>query len=372
MVSNKTFEKNWILELSEKFAKKHAKASPELIEKVTKAFHLLDLLSKNELKFIFKGGTSLLLLLKKVHRFSIDIDIIFEMEKNRDSINRIESVLNKVVEQSPVFEKYSLNERVESGIPKSHYRLTYKSAINSSREHHILLDILFEENHYEKTIQKPIDCEFIVSEDYTSYIVCPSPECILGDKLTAFAPTTTGIPYGKEKELEIIKQLFDIENLFDEIDNLKEIKNTFENFAFQELKYRNLKSLNYNDVLEDIFNTSIILCAQNSIHSNEYEYLKDGISKITDYIFSKKYGTPEATVSASKAAYLSQLLLNDSSEYENFNEKEDLSKWKVEEALEIKRSEEVHTWKIKNINNLRKISPEAYFYVYKALELKNR
>ena len=43
-------------------------------------------------------------------------------------------------------------------------------------------------------------------------------DCILGDKLTAFAPYTIGIPFGVDKELEIIKQLNDIACLFDELE----------------------------------------------------------------------------------------------------------------------------------------------------------
>ena len=43
---------------------------------------------------------------------------------------------------------------------------------------------------------------------------------ILGDKLTAFAPNTTGIPYeksGLSRAMEIIKQLYDIGNLFEQM-----------------------------------------------------------------------------------------------------------------------------------------------------------
>ena len=46
----------------------------------------------------------------------------------------------------------------------------------------------------------------------------PCLEDMLGDKLTAFAPNTTGIPYFKKQDsmsMEIIKQLYDIGNLFD-------------------------------------------------------------------------------------------------------------------------------------------------------------
>ena len=38
-----------------------------------------------------------------------------------------------------------------------------------------------------------------------------------GDKLTAFAPHTTGIKIDAEKELEIIKQMFDCATLLREI-----------------------------------------------------------------------------------------------------------------------------------------------------------
>ena len=70
----------------------------------------------------------------------------------------------------------------------------------------------------------------------------PSLEDILGDKLTAFASNTTGIPYFKSEHsmsMEIIKQLYDIGNLFDKVENLKIIKSTFSIFAKTELKYRN-------------------------------------------------------------------------------------------------------------------------------------
>ncbi|MBK7097825.1 MAG: hypothetical protein IPH58_05105 [Sphingobacteriales bacterium] len=46
----------------------------------------------------------------------------------------------------------------------------------------------------------------------------------MGDKLTAFAPNTTGIPYFKKDDsmsMEIIKQLYDIGNLFDAVTDIE-------------------------------------------------------------------------------------------------------------------------------------------------------
>ena len=51
---------------------------PLLIERTLFAFGLLEALTKVGLSFIFKGGTSLMLLLSRPMRLSTDIDIVVE------------------------------------------------------------------------------------------------------------------------------------------------------------------------------------------------------------------------------------------------------------------------------------------------------
>lgn len=367
MIATRTFESGWIKDLSLKFGE-GKRGNPELVEKVTKALHLLELLSQSELSFIFKGGTSLLLLLDKIHRFSIDIDIIVEKEKNEVTIKELEKIATELVEKSSVFYKWEEDERKTNDIPKSHYKFFYNSAVNPAQPHYILLDILLENNHYEQTLSKSIKCDFIDHVEPEVQVIMPTVECILGDKLTAFAPLTTGIPYERNKELEIIKQLFDIENLFDEVENLGIVKRTFSQFALQELRYRNQTEMTIENVLEDIFNTSLIICAQGSVCSVEFAKLQDGVNRITDFIFSKRYILRDAVISASKAAYLAQLILKGKSNVERFN-KVDMSDWKVDNAVNVRQD---GFWRIKNINNVKKSSPEAFFYIYKALELHNQ
>jgi hypothetical protein len=72
MILDKCFHRNWIEEKSILFGTKSKKSNPELIEKVIYALYLLQELSKANLDFVFKGGTSLLLILEKLHRFSIE------------------------------------------------------------------------------------------------------------------------------------------------------------------------------------------------------------------------------------------------------------------------------------------------------------
>ena len=78
MIGKNTFTKEWIETVSHQVGRGKKNADPGLIEKVTKALLLLEELAKSDLTFIFKGGTSLLLLLNRMHRFSIDIDIIVD------------------------------------------------------------------------------------------------------------------------------------------------------------------------------------------------------------------------------------------------------------------------------------------------------
>ena len=79
---------------------KKNKIDPTLCEKMIRALGLLEQLVLNKLDFVFKGGTSLILLIDNPQRFSIDIDINSEIDKNN-----LELTLNKVM-NSGIFKRY--------------------------------------------------------------------------------------------------------------------------------------------------------------------------------------------------------------------------------------------------------------------------
>ncbi len=54
MINETTYTKEWILKKSSQYVRGKKKADPTLIEKVTKALHLLEALAMTDLKFIFK------------------------------------------------------------------------------------------------------------------------------------------------------------------------------------------------------------------------------------------------------------------------------------------------------------------------------
>ena len=55
MIHETTYTKEWIVKKSTDYKRGKKKANPTLIEKVTKAFHLIEELAKTDLEFIFKG-----------------------------------------------------------------------------------------------------------------------------------------------------------------------------------------------------------------------------------------------------------------------------------------------------------------------------
>lgn len=76
MISKSSRTKEHINEIQKgKFRK-----DPALIEKLIFALTLLEELQESGLEFIFKGGTSLILLISKQNRFSTDIDIVVPVE----------------------------------------------------------------------------------------------------------------------------------------------------------------------------------------------------------------------------------------------------------------------------------------------------
>ena len=350
MIHANSFTIEWIKEMS----KINRKADPILIEKVIRAIYLLELLQNNGLNFIFKGGTSLMLMLSEPKRFSIDIDVIIE-----NKADNLSTIFNKIIESSDFIE-YKENERKSnSKIEKSHYKFYYSPVTSSlSGNEYILLDILFEKHHYGIHTQEiEISSPFIQTTESNLKVTIPIPEAILGDKLTAFAPNTTGIPYEKGKEIEIIKQLYDIGNLFDLIKKQEVVTEVFQQFAITELAYRNKNEHSVEDVLQDILQTSLLISTKGQSGIGNYTELQKGIQNIKNFIFSEIFQLEKAIVLASKSAYLSALIKYKSNDIHFFKNPLEIEDWIIETPQETK------------LNKLKKTNPEAFYYWYKACQL---
>lgn len=351
MIDKNKISIEWINQVS----KQNRKADKILVEKVIRALLLLEGLVIYNIPFVFKGGTALMLHLNSSKRLSIDIDIILS-----DKLEGLEDLLQAIVHEQG-FNRVELQHlSTNTKIKKEHYKFFYTPIHKSNKEEeYVLLDILFEEVGYTNVIEIPIQSSFVPVEAYAITVNVPCLEDMLGDKLTAFAPNTTGIPYFKRKDsmsMEIIKQLYDIGTLFDVATDLTIIKSTFIRFAATELAYRSIEGLTENDVLDDIFQTSLCIVTRGADGKGDFEQLQQGIRRIASFIFSESFHLEKAITLASKAAYISILIKFDADIIEKFENPKQLKDWKIGEEMNNK------------LNKLKKSNPEAFFYWYKIYE----
>jgi predicted nucleotidyltransferase component of viral defense system len=358
MINLNEISSQWLKQVS----KQHRNVDKILAEKAIRALLLLEGLAKQKLSFVFKGGTALMLHFNSAKRLSIDIDIILPNDADSYRNKDLESVLDAIIKEQGFLRKELQHRSTSSKIKKEHYKFFYTPLHKTNKdEEYVLLDILFEEVNYVNLISLPIQSDFVPHIDKPLSVNMPSLEDILGDKLTAFAPNTTGIPYfkkGGSMSMEIIKQLYDIGNLFDTATDLDTIKTTFYRFAKTEIDYRNSEGINENDVLEDIYQTALCIVSRGTDGKGDFEELQNGIGRISRFIFSESYHIEKAIAHASKAAYLSILIHLNAKKIAKFENPLQLKDWQIDEPLNNK------------LNKLKKSNPEAFFYWYKIYELK--
>ena len=362
MIKNKCFQDDWLDGF--KNQKRYNKIDKTILEKMIYALHLVEQLKLNGLDFTFKGGTSLLLLLKEGNRFSIDIDIISNADRDE-----LEKILNRVIDSSR-FTSCKLDETrsYQPGVPKAHYKFLFQSQKRGSGT--ILLDILLEESIYPEHTKIPVQTQWIET-DRDTLIKVPTIDAITGDKLTAFAPNTTGIPYFKGKDrqsfsMEICKQLFDLSKLFEHIKKMEVVATSFQKFAEKEINYRKNEDpkseLSPEKVLNDVIETGLIL-ANRGKGSNEeqknFRELQNGIKAFgTGFLMTGKFRIDEAISAAAKVSYLAAKILSaDYSRIEYYDGK------KIDDLLI-----EDKAWNV--LNRLKRLPDKsAFFYWYQTVEL---
>ena len=121
MISRDNYSEAHIREIQ-----KQSKADPVLIERTLYAFGLLEELEKVGLDFIFKGGTSLMLMLPEPRRLSTDIDIVVNPETD------IEKYIKEASEIFPFQEMHEQKRVGRNNIVKRHFKFTYNSPIRNS------------------------------------------------------------------------------------------------------------------------------------------------------------------------------------------------------------------------------------------------
>jgi len=226
-----------------------------------------------------------------------------------------------------------LQERhLNSQIEKAHYKFFFEPVYKTARaEEYVLLDILFEKPQYQQLISRHVDSAFVFQNGKPLQVQVPGFDDILGDKLTAFAPNTTGVPYekgGQSRTMEIIKQLYDIGNLVVQMQNPAITATTFHAFAKTELGYRNMEG-DTSLVLDDIFDTALTISSKGQLGSGNMDALMQGIRQLKQYIFSENYHIEKAVTHAARAAYTTALIRTGEKAIHRFTDPMEIKDWNI-------------------------------------------
>lgn len=356
MIKQSSFSPEWL----EKTAQQYNIADKNVLERVIHAFALLELLSQSGLSFVFKGGTCLMLHFPdKIQRLSVDIDII--CPPGTDILPYIARYEDYGFSSMEV-----INRETPEGhqVPKGHAKLNYRMTfpMGKSDSLFVFLDVLYDDCHYKHIEQHPINLPIWESEGEELSVAIPSIPDILADKLTAFAPNTTGVPYekkGEDSSAEVIKQLYDVGRLFDKTDDIATIAEVFHGVCHEELQYRGSRYTEA-DVYEDIRNTAMCLALKGRIRPDEYERLKTGVRRFKSYLFNAhSYNEQKATADAAKAAYLATAIQFSATHLVLYPEGE----WNAPKSFPTKAGLDM------DLRKLRAENPVAYFYWLQISEL---
>jgi len=319
---------------------------PGIFEKSVYAFNLLSELLCVYPGLIFKGGTSILLHIFPPARLSIDIDILLPVKEQAG----LKDALVRMVSASEWFD--AVKEDLRHGkIPKAHYKFQFASQFSKVPQY-VLLDVVFTEHPYKKLIEKDISKLPLAFSGSDVVVWIPTPEGLLGDKMTAVSPKTMGIPLNEKRAMEVLKQVIDLGELFKIASDIDDIRQSFLNTAQQENGFRGT-SYSIDEVLDDVmdiafkYSQSLLKGADNSF--SEIALVNDGLDKIGNHL-RQKIDPQDIKVAFARIAYMASVIKG--RENPQLIKNVDMS---LVQGLKLPE-------KYKILERLKVIIPEAYFY----------
>ncbi len=355
-------------EALQKQAKALGGCHQDILERSLYALTLLGHLAESGLPFIFKGGTSLLLHLPQVRRLSIDIDIV--CGEKPEVVDKIIAQIGKL----PPFirAKEHVREHVVKLPRRRHFKFIYRSAIGSQPEVPILLDVVEESRIHHQIVERLIQTSFLKPEREIK-VKLPSVESLLGDKLTAFAPTTVGVrlrtPEGQPGDvMQVTKQLFDIGVLFEAASNYAEVAATYDAVHQLESEYRgnqHTREASLTDTLQACFALTAHKPKDVALYADA-PLLQDGFRRLRGHLTWPGFARsrePQRTIAARAAVLVAHLRAGvpfDFAAHRFTNSAEQL------EAL---RSVSLNGTPLAWMDGVKAVNPEAYYYWQRVIRL---
>jgi hypothetical protein len=329
---------------------------PGLLEKCIHALQLLGLLADSGIPFVFKGGTSMVLLLERLRRLSIDIDIVSE------SPEAVDLAFLRRLAQTSRFVLVDENDRGDHRLPRRrHFKFFYNSAYTSI-DNYVMLDVLQERNLYPVTRRTPIRASFIETEREVE-VSLPTVDALLADKLTAFAPNTVGVKLTAESNMQVIKQVVDVGELFERAADLPLIRQTYAAMFEAENGYRG-GAFTRNQALDDTIGTALHIAEIRLRPQDPVTALIDAARKrLENHLIGPALDMDNLKVAAARAACLASLIRNPASPLTLDDLRYDPARVAELAPLNIARSP--------RLNRLKQTNAEAFFLWHKVDTLLN-
>lgn len=342
---------------------------PALLEKCVHAFTLLGHLAESGLPFLFKGGTSLLLHLPQIRRLSIDIDIV--SPASDAELNHAVERIGALAPFTRAQENFRDSATGRSPLPhRRHFKFWFRTERAPKGEASVLLDVVQEAHWPHQTITKPIRTAFLAPEREIN-VTLPTIESLLGDKLTAFAPTTTGVPLRRSdgepgEVMQVAKQLFDVGVLFEHSHDFEQFARVYDGVQAQESGYR--ENLHSRDAsLTDTVNACLAITSERARRAPAFPdapLLTDGLARLTGHLTQPRLTENDRRVMAARAAVLvSHLRARRTFDFATARYTGSAEQIAALQAATL--NGRPHSW----IDGLKAVNPEAFHYWYQALSL---
>ena len=317
-----------------------------IFEKTVYAFSLLGELLRVYPGLIFKGGTSILLHIFPPARLSIDIDILLPVKEQAG----LKDVLGRLTSASEWFEAVEEDTR-QGKIPKAHYKFQFASQFLKETQY-VLLDVVFTEHPYKKIVEKDLSKVPLFFPDTKTVVWVPTPEGLVGDKMTALSPKTMGIPLNEERSMEVLKQVIDLGELFKVASDIDDTRQSFLKTAEQENGFRKT-TYSSDEVLDDVTNIAfkysqfLLRGADNSFP--EIALINGGLSRVSNHL-RLKIDQYAIKIAFARIVYMASVLKS--------KDKKSLIK-----AVDLSLVKDVvFSGKYKVLERLKVSNAEAYFY----------
>lgn len=162
-------------------------------------------------------------------------------------------------------------------------------------------------------------------------------------------------PLGVKKELEIMKQLYDITTLSEIFSNQQELWETYDRVVEEEIAFRDIGE-DRDSVLQDTIHTAACIIGRGYIDPEEYSMYVDGANALDSHILLGKYNGEMAAIDACQVMYLAACVLKRKS----FEKIKNPEKYIAETMTKSK---------YKKLSYIKKHKLDAYGYLVEAVRL---